>query len=113
MQGEDLAGLISIAVCGLIITIIGITQFRSKKPVTFWTGEKCLPVEKVIDMETYNKKHGVMWILYGVGMVVAYLIGYFLKSEIAMMVALLIESCGGVILMIIFHNHLYNKYVKK
>lgn len=106
-------GLISIGFCTLVLVGIGIWQIKSKKPVTFWTGEKRLPVEAVTDMASYNKKHGIMWILYGLGMLIAYLIGYYIKSDIILAIAMIIEACGGAILMMLYHNHLYKRHVKK
>ena len=56
------------------LIILGILQYRSKKPVGFWTGKKPPAEEAFTDITAYNKKHGIMWILYGAGIVPAVMI---------------------------------------
>lgn len=40
------------------LIVIGIVQYRSKKPVGFWSGEKPPEKEQITDMKAYNQKHG-------------------------------------------------------
>ena len=52
------------------IIILGFVQYRSKEPVGFWAGKKPPRKEEITDVGAYNRKHGLMWILYGLGLIV-------------------------------------------
>lgn len=91
---------------------IGISQYRSQKPVGFYSGEKP-PLEKELtDVEAWNKKHGKMWIGYGVIVVISYLAGIpFLIQD---SVWCILPMCGGITiplpLMIRYHHKLIKEY---
>lgn len=94
------------------ILIIGIIQYRSKTPVGFWAGKEPPKPEQVTDIRQYNRKHGMMWIIYGVGLILCFFSGMYFGSFIAAM-SVLIECIGGIFLMILYHNRLNRKYLKK
>lgn len=104
--------LVIVSMCALIMITIGIVQLKSKRPVGFWSGVKPPDEKKVKDVEAYNKKHGWMWILYGTGMPVSYLIVLPFGSELAAVLVNCVEMCGGIIGMIIYHNHLDKMYLE-
>ena len=54
---------------------IGIFQYRSKSPVGFYSGEKPPMESELTDVDAWNKKHGKMWIWYGVIIIISYLAG--------------------------------------
>ena len=59
----------------LPLVVLGIFQMKSKEPVGFWSGVKPPTGDKVSDVAAYNKKHGIMWIVYGAGIVPAFFLG--------------------------------------
>ena len=61
---------IVMGICAMFMFGIGLVQIKSKKPVAFYSGEKPPLEEKVKDIENWNKKHGIMWILYGIAIVI-------------------------------------------
>lgn len=67
-----------------------------KDPVGFWSGVRPPTRDKVSDINAYNKKHGVMWIIYGAGIISAFFFGMFF-GEIVAMCGLGIEIIGGII----------------
>ena len=64
MGGEIVSAVIFGIVASIMLTI-GISQYTAKKPVTFYSGEKALPPEKLTSVEGWNRAHGRLWIAYG------------------------------------------------
>jgi len=104
MNGELIILLVPIGFCTLILTGIGISQWNSKKPVGFWTGETPPKPEEISDSKAYNRIHGGMWFLYGIGMPLSLCLG---------MTALIAEILGGIPLLIILHKLAEQKYRKQ
>ena len=94
------------------IIIIGIVQYRSKDPVAFWSGKEPPKKEQVTDVKAYNRKHGLMWILYGVGFILCFVCGLPFGEVIAAYL-FMIEVIGGIFVMIAYHNKLNRIYLKK
>ncbi len=98
------------------LIILGISQYRSKTPVNFWSGENPPSEETVTDIAAYNKKHGIMWILYGAGIVPAVMISVVMieiTNEAAWICVSMAEVVGGLLLLIRYHQYLTGKYVKR
>ncbi len=94
--------------------ILGISQCRSKEPVGFWAGRKPPSKESVADIAAYNKKHGIMFILYGAGIVPAVMFSVIMieMTDVALWICVAIaETVGGLLLMIRYHQYLERKYV--
>lgn len=91
---------------------IGVMQIRSKHPVGFYTGENPPKDQEITDVKCWNLKHGRMWIIYGLVIIVSYGISCFLKNDVYR-VALM---GGGVILplpiLIGYHHYLIKCYHK-
>ena len=79
MFGLIITGVI-FGVCALIMFGIGISQFRSSEPVGFYTGIKPPTRDEISDVEAWNKKHAIMWIVYGCCIVISWMIGFFIGS---------------------------------
>lgn len=94
------------------IIILGIVQYRSKEPVGFWSGKEPPKREQVTDVRAYNRKHGLMWITYGVGFVVCFL-GGLPFGELITGYLCLIEGLGGIFVMAAYHNRLNRMYYRK
>ena len=109
-MAENIIGFVILLICTIPLIVIGITQIKSKEPVGFWTGVKPPSKDRVSDVPAYNKKHGIMWILYGAGIIPAFYIGMIFGGLVATC-ALGVETIGGIVAMICYHNYLDKKYV--
>ena len=112
MLAEIMIGLgIMLLVAGVMLGI-GISQYRSTKPVAFYSGEKPPKESELSDVLMWNKKHGKLWILYGIIIIFSYVAGIpFLKAD---SVWCIIPMCGGIIaplpVMIWYHHKLIKEY---
>lgn len=98
------------ALCALMMICIGVSQWRSKEPVGFYTFEKPLAKEDISDVKMWNRKHGRMFILYG-----AVLLPLWGAAQLTGDPAGMILWIAGVLLpvpvMILYHRSLVKKYV--
>ena len=105
---QIVTGMTYFIIASVMVTI-GISQFTAKNPVTFYSGEKALPADKLTSVEDWNRSHGRMWMIYGLCVLLSALPFMFSDGTAA-----LIALCGGVMLplpfMILYHHHLLKKY---
>ena len=94
------------------VIILGIVQYRSKDPVGFWSGKRPPKKEQITDVEAYNRKHGLMWIVYGVGVFLSFACGLPFGGLAAGYLSM-IEIMGGIPLMVVYHNKLNQMYYRK
>lgn len=98
----------------LVMIGIGVSQLKSKTPVGFYSGEKPFEAGELSDVPMWNKKHGKMWIIYGVIIIFSGLAGTFLIGADAAWQVVLIPMAGGVVAPIIwmigYHERLVHKY---
>lgn len=107
------AGIISFVIymiTAIIMISIGISQLRSHEPVGFYTGEQPPKEYELSDVHTWNKKHGIMWIIYGIVIIISSEIGAIIGDSIWSLILI----CGGlfipIIIMIWYHNRLMKRY---
>lgn len=97
--------------CALMMISIGVVQLRSKKPVGFYTGEKPLKPEQISDVSAWNRKHGIMWILYGCTIIACWFVGLIMGDTLWF----LIPFFGGILLpiflMVWYHEKLKKEYI--
>lgn len=97
--------------CAFLMFGIGISQLRSKKPVGFYSGVKPPKVEELSDFRAWNKKHGMMWVIYGC-IIFLSVPASFIMGDTPW---ILIPVCGSVIVplvwMIPYHHHLCRLYI--
>ncbi len=94
----------------LVMVGIGVFQLKSKKPVGFYSGVKPPEEHEISDVKAWNKKHGTMWILYGVTIILTAATIFVLKDSVLSMIL-----CGGgivipIFFMILYHNKLVRLY---
>lgn len=95
-----------------IMVGIGISQLKSSKPVGFYSGEKPPKEDEIADGKAWNKRHGLMWLIYG-GII---LTGFGIGSLLGDSLWCLIPMLGGVLLplpMMIWCHHRWIKIYKK
>jgi hypothetical protein len=109
-MAETIITIVILLICAIPLCVLGIMQYKSKKPVGFWSGKKPPQIEQVTDVKAYNQKHGIMWIIYGVGLPISFFLGMPFGGYISP-IAMGIECIGGIIVMVWYHSKLDKKYL--
>lgn len=114
MDAELIMALVIMSVCALIMVGIGISQMRKKDvPVGFYNLVSPPEKEEISDIRAWNRKHGIIWIFYGVCIELGFWLGVILPAEWMEIVF----SMGGVLLplpfMVFRHRSLVKKYWRK
>lgn len=112
MGGTIISGVI-LGLCAILMVGIGIFQVNSTKPVGFYTGVKAPDENELSDMNAWNKKHGIMWILYGVCIEATWVCGLFIGDEVISWIIILIGLFLPMLFMILYHKKLIKDYVIK
>lgn len=89
---------------------IGRTQLKSKTPVAFYSGEKPFDAEELSDVSEWNRRHGLMWITYGIIIIVSGLTGGLIKDSLWCLIPMIGGLCVPVIGMIWYHHKLIRLY---
>ena len=96
----------------LIMIAIGIMQYKSKKPTGFYTGEIPLKAEQLTDVTAWNHRHGMMWMIYGIAIIVSFLAGLLIPHEVISILLPIVIILGALPVMILYHHKLKKNYVK-
>ena len=112
MDGGMLIGLFFIGVTGLFMIILGIVQYRSKEPVGFYSGEEPPKREELTDIDAWNKKHGKMWIIYGILIIISYVVSIPIMDSSLCVIPISGGMLVPIIFIIIYHNKLIKRYKK-
>lgn len=99
--------------CALLMFGIGISQIKSKKPVGFYSGVNPPDEKEISDVNTWNKKHGAMWILYGMCIVLAWVCGLIIGNSLLLLIPYLICLLLPIPFMALYHHKLVKKYYIK
>lgn len=103
---------ISFGICAILFLGIGIFQYKSKSPVGFYSGEIPPKAEELTDVSAWNKKHGMMWIIYSGIVIISWIVSCFIGDSIWILVPIF----GGLLIpgvfMIMYHNRLRKTYLK-
>ena len=107
MNAGMIMGLVIISIVAGIMIIIGISQFIKKEdPVGFYNVIAPPKKQEILDVMKWNKKHGIIWIVYGICIELGFWLGYFMPTEVLGMLFMM----GGVIFplpfMVIRHRSL-------
>lgn len=111
MTAETVISLIILLVGIVPVIILGIVQYRNENPVGFWTGKEPPEKEQITDIRAYNRKHGLMWILYGIGCILCFACGIPFGKWMGAYLCIF-EVTGGIFGMIAYHNRLNRIYCK-
>lgn len=113
MTASSIITLIIFLIVASIMIGIGIFQLKSSSPVGFYSGEKPPSEDELTDVQAWNKKHGIMWLMYGIIIIISYFVGCIIGDSILCIIPL----CGGlivpVIIMIWYHRKLIRKYKRQ
>lgn len=98
------------ALCALMMICIGVSQCRRKTPVGFYTFEKAPTAEEIRDVKRWNNGHGMMLIVYGAVMLIAWGAMQCIEGIAGFCVWI-----AGILLpipvMILYHRSLVKKYM--
>ena len=112
MNAENIFGFVIYLLVVAFMAGIGISQLKSKSPVGFYSGEKPPREDELSDVKAWNKKHGLMWIVYGI----VILFSFFAGALIGDSVWAVIPMVGGLVVplpfMIRYHNRMRKEYLK-
>ena len=108
---EFIFALVIMAFVSLVMIAIGVYQIKSTDPVGFYTGEKPLKKEQLTDVKAYNKKHGWMWIIFGIAIMSAFLVSSLL-GEIGSTVLQIGVIVGALPVMMWYHAKLKKEYMR-
>ena len=89
---------------------IGIYQWRSEKPARLSTGEATIDPSELTDVKAWNRKHGMMWILYGVIMVAGFAVSLTIDNSLYAGLVAMAAIFLPLILIPVYHNYLLKKY---
>lgn len=110
MEVEMIIALVIISIVAMIMVLIGITQMKKKDdPVGFYNVVDPPKKDEITDIIQWNKKHGHIWIVYGLCIELGFWLGYFIPIEVLKMVFL----TGGVVIPLPFMIHRHHSLVKQ
>ncbi len=107
--------IFSLVICGivaLILILIGIGQIKSKAPVGFYTHEQAPRKQDIKDIETWNKKHGWIWIVYGTVLIGGHLLCFLIENVIWASVLLIGVYIVPLPIAMWYHTQLKKKYYR-
>jgi len=114
MNAEMIMGFVIISLVAGIMMIIGLCQISKKdEPVGFYNIIDPPKKEEISDVIQWNKKHGVIWIVYGICIELGFWLGYVMPTDVLEMIFMI---GGGIIplpFMLIRHRRLEKEYKHK
>lgn len=111
LNAGNIIGAVIVTIVALIMVLLGVSQFRTKdKPVGFYNVIDPPKKEEITDITMWNRKHGMIWIVYGICIELGFWMGFLMTNEILQMIFMM----GGVLVplpfMVIRHRMLEKKY---
>jgi hypothetical protein len=91
---------------------IGVSQLKSKIPVGFYSGEEPPKAEELTDVSAWNRKHGIMWLIYGVVILLSWFVGFLVGDSLWSVIPLVVGVCLPIVFMIFCHSALVKRYKK-
>lgn len=87
---------------------IGLISLKKKTPVKFWSIQ-VIKVHEISNVKSYNKETGLMWITYGIALVLCSLL-QFLLGDIIGPIAFALTLVAGIVVMVNKYGKIYTKY---
>ena len=101
----------------LIFVVLGISQYKSEKPVSLNTGEKPPCEDELTDVLEWNRKHGKNLIIFGgVLFLTLSVFVYFIEKYdyiVVQMILFISVILGEIAWLVMQHNILKKKLIKK
>ena len=99
---------LSFLLSALIFIGFGIIALKKQTPIHFWAGTVVKP-EELSNVKAYNRANGIMWITFGLLIMLSTILTILFDSQIWTLISVVILFLG-LILMMIIYNRIYNKY---
>ena len=109
-MGETIISGLVFGAVALFMIGIGVSQLKSKDPVGFYSGEKPPKKEQLSDVKAWNRKHGRMWIVYGICIACSWVCSAPIWDSVFCVIPLLTGTLVPVVVMILYHHHLIKTY---
>jgi len=114
MSAEMTMGFVIITIVAMIMVVIGMVQMTKRDvPVGFYNMIDPPKKEEITDINMWNKKHGLIWITYGLCIELGFGMGCIMPTEALEMICMM----GGVVFplpfMVMKHKSLEKIYMKK
>ena len=112
-MAEYIIYLVIMCLTALIMIGIGVSQLKSRNPVGFFTGVKPPEEKELRDVKAWNRKHGIMWILYGCVLIACGLVpvaGANGCDGTLLLIVELVIMIGGIFAMMWYHVRLVRMY---
>lgn len=93
----------------IFLLSVGILQIKKEKPVGFFGPPK--KKEFLSDTKAWNRMHGIIWIVYGVTIIVSYTVCAFVGNIFSAVIFVGV-SVGALPIMSLYHSHLEKKYIR-
>ena len=111
MNEAMIMALVIISIVAVIMIIIGVSPISKKEnSAGFYNGIDTPKKEEISDIIQWNRKHGIMWIIYGVCIELGFWLGHVMPVEALKMIFMM----GGVIFplpfMVLGHHRLVKRY---
>ena len=100
--------ILSFLLSGLVFIGFGVFALKKQTPIHFWSGTQ-VKAEEISDIKAYNRANGIMWITYGILIILSSIPTIFIESDIWAVISIVILFLG-LILMMIIYKKIYNKY---
>lgn len=110
---DSLLMIFALAGCSIFMLVIGISNIFSRKSVGFYSGEKGPVFETMKEEKAWNRKHGFMWITYGLIIAGTSVSGIFIENWAVKCAVILAGLLIPPAPMIKLHNSLKKKAVGK
>ena len=109
---EYIFSFVIYSLIALLLIAIGIGQIKSKAPVGFYTHEQAPRKQNITDVEEWNKKHGWIWISYGIALIGGHLFCFLIKDAITAYVLLIAVTIVPLPIAMWYHAQLKKKYYR-
>lgn len=109
MVGLIISGFV-FCFCAIIMIGIGVSQIKSRKPVGFYSGGQAPTAKEISNVTAWNRKHGTMWIFYGIGLVLAWVCGLIIGDSIWSLAPLFVFTVLPIPGMVLYHQRLVKRY---
>lgn len=99
--------ILTMVLCSTFITCIGVSAWKRKKPMWFWSGSK-VEEDEISDIQSYNRANGIMWIVYSLPYWVSTFVGVDDMELAAGIVT--VWAFVSIPFLILVYRWIYNKY---
>ena len=109
MAGKIIGFVVSFG-CAILFYYIGVYAQKLEKPIWFWSGTEVKP-SQITDVKRYNKENALMWKVYSIWYFAAGASGIW--SAIALFILLLMSCSVGLVILVLWYQHIFKKYKVK